>query len=214
MSIWRNCRTAVIFKSIVSPHATCELKRMCFPEDIQCLMLSCRFLGRSWNFLSAASWLIHQQQFRGTEDAACWRSGYGNCQCGHAVPFGLWGSSQADCPAHNPRKRDSYTLKGPSRFISGTSFFSSCWLQGPRAWLQGLSPWVCSACDRFSKSGKEGKGVCKSSAEVSIPVSGGEFFCLYVVVPVQKSSDTKYMDCWCRAALCKEDTVKRMWRLL
>lgn len=72
MSIWRNCRTAVIFKSIVSPHATCELKRMCFPEDIQCLTLSCRFLGRCWNFLSAASWLIHQQQFRGTEDAACW----------------------------------------------------------------------------------------------------------------------------------------------
>lgn len=100
------------------------------------------------------------------------------CRVLQTVSVGLWESSQADCPTYNPRKRDPYTSKGPSRFISGTSFFSSCWLQGPRARLQGLPWWVCPACDRFSKSGKKWKRVCKSSAEVGIPVSGGDSFCL------------------------------------
>lgn len=73
MSIWRNCRTAVIFKSIVPPHTTCELKRMRYLKDIQCLMLSYWFLGHSWNFLSAASWLIHHLQFCDTEAAEYWK---------------------------------------------------------------------------------------------------------------------------------------------
>lgn len=110
MSIWRNCWTAVIFKSIVPPHATCELKRMCFPNDIQCLLLSCWFLGHYWNSFSVASWLIHHQQFRGTEDAKCWKWSMWACRT-----LWFWGSSQLDCLTYNPRKRDSCTLKGPSR---------------------------------------------------------------------------------------------------
>lgn len=104
MSIWQNCRTAVIFKSILSPHATCELKRMCFPKEIWWLVLCDRFLNHSWNFVSVATWLTCQQQFCRTKDAEYPRSGYGNDQSGHAIPFGLWGSFQADCPTYNQRK--------------------------------------------------------------------------------------------------------------
>lgn len=113
MSIWRNCRTAVIFKSILSLHATCELKRMCFPKEIQGLVLSDRFLSHSWNFASIATWLTHQQQFCGTKDAECHRSGYGNNQSGHAIPFGLWESSQVDCPTYNQRREILTGWKDP-----------------------------------------------------------------------------------------------------
>lgn len=144
-----------------------------------------------------------------TPSAVLW---YRRCWVFETIRVSLWGYSQADCLTYNPRKRDSYTLKGPSRFICGTSLFTSCWLQGSRARLQGLSQWVCPACHRFSKSGGVGEGLQIFSRGISF--CGRDFFCLYTVVPVQKSSDTKYMSCWCRTALCKESTVKRTWRLV
>lgn len=184
MSIWRNCRTAVIFKSIVPPHTTCELKRMCFPKDIQCLMLSCWFLGHSWNFLSVASWLIRNQQFcGGTGDAEYWKLSEWVCE-----------DTLRLTALHTIQEKEFLThWKDPACLSVVLLFFSSCWLQGPRARLQGLSQRVCPAYDSFSKSGRVEEGLQIFSR--GIFVSGGDFFCLYTVVPVQKSSDRIYMSC-------------------
>lgn len=151
MSIWRNCWTAVIFKSIVPPHATCELKRMCFPNDIQCLLLSCWFLGHYWNSFSVASWLIHHQQFRGTEDAKCWKwSMWACCTLRFVRILSAW------LPHIQSKKKRFLHIERTQQAGSSLVLLYSA-LAGYKDqeldYRDSLKE--RSACDRLSKSGKE-----------------------------------------------------------
>lgn len=165
MSIWRNYRTAVIFKSILSLHATCELKRMCFPKEILWLVLSDSFLKNSWNFVSvvtctsSSSVVQKMPRVRGLVME----------MIGLDMPFLFVCEDPLRLTALQQSKQIYFCmLKGLGRLISSTTFCSSRCLQEPRVWEWGLSPWVCSVCARFSHRGQGEIGSAVLKAEVGI----------------------------------------------